>query len=198
MAGKHAYQSATANNGAKEVSSTRWNQDHTVDDNSFVAAKLSASATDVAFGRTSAGAGAGEQFAFTPVARTLVAQTTQALMRTTGLGLGTAATSNTGDFEPAGAVATHEALPDPHTQYALESALGTMSTQNANNVSITGGSITDITDIALADGGLGTSLVDPNADRILFWDDSAGQYATSVDGLYSGTGSFITFATFGP
>ena len=82
MAVKHAYQSATANNGTKEVSSTRWNQDHTVDDNSFVAAKLDASTTGVAFGRTSAGAG--EQFAFTPVARTLVAQTTQALMRTTG------------------------------------------------------------------------------------------------------------------
>lgn len=31
------------------------------------------------------------------------------------------------------------------------------------------------TDVALADGGLGASLVDPNADRILFWDDSAGQ-----------------------
>ncbi len=30
------------------------------------------------------------------------------------------------------------------------------------------------TDVALADGGTGASLVDPNADRILFWDDSAG------------------------
>lgn len=31
------------------------------------------------------------------------------------------------------------------------------------------------TDVALADGGTGASLTDPNADRILFWDDSAGQ-----------------------
>ncbi len=31
------------------------------------------------------------------------------------------------------------------------------------------------TDVALADGGTGASLADPNADRILFWDDSAGQ-----------------------
>src|SRR3990167_1503705 len=30
------------------------------------------------------------------------------------------------------------------------------------------------TDVALADGGTGASLTDPNADRILFWDDSAG------------------------
>lgn len=30
------------------------------------------------------------------------------------------------------------------------------------------------TDVALADGGTGASLVNPNADRILFWDDSAG------------------------
>ncbi len=30
------------------------------------------------------------------------------------------------------------------------------------------------TDVALADGGTGASLADPNADRIMFWDDSAG------------------------
>jgi len=37
------------------------------------------------------------------------------------------------------------------------SGLGTMSTQAANNVSITGGSITGITDLAIADGGTGAS-----------------------------------------
>ena len=35
--------------------------------------------------------------------------------------------------------------------------LGTIATQNANNVTITGGSITSITDIAVADGGTGAS-----------------------------------------
>jgi len=30
------------------------------------------------------------------------------------------------------------------------------------------------TDVSLADGGTGASLVDPNLDRFLFWDDSAG------------------------
>ena len=39
------------------------------------------------------------------------------------------------------------------------SGLGTMSTQNANSVSITGGSITGITDLAVADGGTGASTL---------------------------------------
>ena len=33
------------------------------------------------------------------------------------------------------------------------------------------------TDLSLANGGTGASLVDPNADRIFFWDDSAGSTA---------------------
>lgn len=51
--------------------------------------------------------------------------------------------------------------------------LGTIATQAASSVAITGGSITGITDLALADGGTGASLTDPNADKILWWDDSA-------------------------
>ena len=43
------------------------------------------------------------------------------------------------------------------------SGLGTMSTQNANNVSITGGTITGITDLAVADGGTGRSTLTANA-----------------------------------
>jgi hypothetical protein len=41
-------------------------------------------------------------------------------------------------------------------------SLGTMSTQNANNVAITGGSITGITDLAVADGGTGRSSLTTN------------------------------------
>jgi hypothetical protein len=41
-------------------------------------------------------------------------------------------------------------------------SLGTMSTQNANNVSITGGTITGITDLAVADGGTGRSSLTAN------------------------------------
>ena len=41
--------------------------------------------------------------------------------------------------------------------------LGTMSTQNANAVAITGGSITGITDLAVADGGTGASSITANS-----------------------------------
>jgi hypothetical protein len=41
--------------------------------------------------------------------------------------------------------------------------LGTMSTQNANAVAITGGSITGITDLTVADGGTGRSTLAANA-----------------------------------
>lgn len=47
------------------------------------------------------------------------------------------------------------------------------------------------TDVALADGGTGASLSDPNADRILFWDDSAGQ----VTWLTAGSNLTITSTT---
>lgn len=41
--------------------------------------------------------------------------------------------------------------------------LGTIATQAANSVSITGGSITGITDLAVADGGTGSSTLSANA-----------------------------------
>ena len=42
----------------------------------------------------------------------------------------------------------------------MQSNLGTMATQNANAVAITGGSITGITDLAVADGGTGAGTAD--------------------------------------
>src|SRR5690606_2565646 len=45
------------------------------------------------------------------------------------------------------------------------------------------------TDVALADGGTGASLADPNADRMLFWDDSAGSTA------FLSTGNGLTITT---
>jgi hypothetical protein len=51
--------------------------------------------------------------------------------------------------------------------------LGTIATQNSNNVTITGGSISGITDLALADGGTGQSLSDPGADAVLGWNDTS-------------------------
>jgi hypothetical protein len=45
---------------------------------------------------------------------------------------------------------------------ASATTLGTMATQNANNVTITGGSISGITDLAVADGGTGSSSLTAN------------------------------------
>lgn len=47
------------------------------------------------------------------------------------------------------------------------------------------------TDVALADGGTGASLTDPNADRIMFWDDSGG----GITWLTVGSGLSITGTT---
>ena len=47
--------------------------------------------------------------------------------------------------------------------YVLTDSLGTLAEQNAENVNITGGTITDITDLAIADGGTGAS--DNNSAR---------------------------------
>jgi hypothetical protein len=61
--------------------------------------------------------------------------------------------------------------------------LGSIATQAANNVSITGGSVTGITDLAIADGGTGASTV-ANARTNL----GLGTLATQ-NGTFSGTSS---------
>lgn len=136
------------------------------------------SATDKLLGRVSTGAGDVEEVTFTDFAQSLVDDTDAATARTT-LELGSAAVEDTTAFDAAGtaasAVATHEA-----------------DTTNVHGITDTstlyrsGG-----TDVALADGGTGASLADPNADRIIFWDDSAG----AVTWLAPGTNLSITGTT---
>lgn len=90
----------------------------------------------------------------------------------------------------AGAVTAAKVAADVATQAELDA-------HEADTTSVHG--ITDTstlyraggTDVALADGGTGASLVDPNADRMLFWDDSAGAVAF----LAPGTGLAITGTT---
>ena len=62
----------------------------------------------------------------------------------------------------------------------------TLTIDASGTIYVTGG-----TDVALADGGTGTSLSDPGADRIMFWDDSAG----FITWLTIGTNLSITGTT---
>lgn len=68
----------------------------------------------------------------------------------------------------------------------------TNKTINGANNTLTVRAASDITgQLPLANGGTGANLSDPNADRILFWDDSAGQ----VTWLTLGTNLSITGTT---
>lgn len=95
-------------------------------------------------------------------------------------------TAGAGDIEEITCTSAGRALLDDVDAAAQRTTLGlgTIATQAANNVSITGGSISGITDLAVADGGTGSSsftagsvvfsngtiLTQDNAN--LFWDDS--------------------------
>jgi hypothetical protein len=74
------------------------------------------SATDKLLGRSTAGSGDVEEIACTSFGRSLIDDADAGTARTT-LGLGTAATAASTDFEAAGAVAAHEAASDPHPTY---------------------------------------------------------------------------------
>src|SRR5688500_3675360 len=74
----------------------------------------------------------------------------------------------------------------------------TMYTQNANNVAITGGSISGITDLAVADGGTGASTaaaartnlgIDGSSGNI-----ALGDLAAAVMALFIPTGSVVPYA----
>jgi len=86
----------------------------------------------------------------------------------TNLGLGTAATTDSTAYAPAAQGVTngnsHDHNGGDGGQIAYSSlsgtpSLGTIASQDANNVSITGGSVTGITDLAVADGGTGASTL---------------------------------------
>jgi hypothetical protein len=98
-------------------------------------------------------------------------------------------------------------VPEVQTLATLKTDLGLTGTNSGDQTSITGitGSVSDFntaltgadfytsggTDVALADGGTGASLTDPNADRVLFWDDSLG----AMTWLTMGTNLTITGTT---
>lgn len=66
---------------------------------------------------------------------------------------------------------------------------GTLTVADGATLALASGAIFTAADpITLAAGGLGVALSDPGADRLLFWDDSAG----AVAWLEIGTGLAIT------
>jgi hypothetical protein len=76
----------------------------------------------------------------------------------------------------------------------------TITRTGAGDIAIEGNAVYRAggTDVPLADGGTGASLADPGADRIMFWDDSAGStaYLAPSTGLaISGTDLAVDAAT---
>lgn len=104
---------------------------------------------------------------------------------------------------------TGASLADPNADRILfwdDSATAMTWLTVGGNLTITGTTLSDGTittvgtistgawqadNIALAYGGTGTSLIDPNADRIMFWDDSA----SSVAWLTAGSGLSLSGTT---
>ena len=102
-------------------------------DSSITYAKIQdVSTTDRLLGRLSGGAGEIEEVACTATGRNIIGAANVAAQRAL-LELGDSALLDVGETPgtvaagtaPTAAVVTHVAIPDPHTQYALESALGT-------------------------------------------------------------------------
>jgi hypothetical protein len=100
---------------------------------------------------------------------------------------GTGTSSLTGYVKGNGTTALLAVATIPNTDIT---GLGTMSTQNASTVAITGGNITGITDLAIADGGTGASTA-PNARTNL----GLGTIATQNSNAVSITGGNITGIT---
>lgn len=105
---------------------------------------------------------------------------------TDGLALGTSLLNFADLFLDLGAVINFDSgdVTITHSANALDIDGGVVDfgsgpTVNAAVIYFAGG-----TDVALADGGTGASLVDPNDDRIFMWDDSAG--ATALTDLGTG------------
>ena len=78
---------------------------------------------------------------------------------------------------------TNTITPTSTISTSFISGLGTIASQNSNNVSITGGSITGITDLAVADGGTGVGTFTTNG--VLYGNSTTNILVTSQGGTNS-------------
>ena len=168
------------------------------------------SATDRLLGRSSSGAGIVEEIACTAAGRALIDDASASDQRTTlGLAIGTNVqaydpalqsiaglttaanqliyTTASDTYATSTITAAGLALLDDNDVVAQRTTLGlgTVSTQSASNIAITGGSIAGIVDLAIADGGTGASTVE-NARINLGLGTLATQSGT-FSGISSGT-----------
>lgn len=90
-----------------------------------------------------------------------------------------------------GGVPTWTAPGSGGTVTSIDVSGGTTGLSFTGGPVTTTGTITASGTLALANGGTGNTLSDPNADRILFWDDSAG----TVGWLTAGSGLVIDNTT---
>lgn len=154
------------------------------------------SATDRILGRVTAGAGDIEEITCTAAGRAILDDADAAAQRAT-LGLGTAATQNTGAFEVPLTFSTGLTRSTNTITVNTSQNIGTLSNLTSNGfVKTSGGTGTlsvDTTTYQASNASLTqiAGLADPNADRLLFWDDSAGSYAY----LTLGTNLSITGTT---
>jgi len=145
----------------------------TIDNSAVTFAKMQAVGADVLLGNDGSGSTV-QEITCTAAGRAILDDADASAQRTT-LGVGTA------DSPQFTAVNVGHASDTTITR----ASAGVLAVEG-NTIYAAGG-----TDVALADGGTGASLTDPNADRILFWDDSAGQ----VTWLAPGAGLSISGTT---
>lgn len=188
---------------------TAWDAVHTVEDNTLAAAKLAATTTSVLFGRSTAGAGAGEEVAFstflTPTQGDAAydaigaAAAAEAASQPLDADLtAIAGIANTDGNFIVGTGATWVAESGATARTSL--GLGSIATQASNNVTITGGSVTGITDLAVADGGTGGSTAQTARTNLkaglVFTVTSATGSINPLDGTtyYTGSLGFLSVA----
>lgn len=90
-----------------------------------------------------------------------------------------------------GGVPTWQSPGSGGTVTSIDASGGTTGLTFAGGPITTNGTLTLSGTLGLANGGTGSTLADPNADRIMFWDDSAG----AVDWLTIGSGLSISTTT---